>query len=205
VRSINGSTWLETLGQDQVGWQHTTYKGSWSDPDLSHRPGPNPSHSVGEALPEVAFAGSAATRILWLHMAAAPLVPELYCSDLERSVAFYVGVLGFIVAYERPEERFVYLQREGAELMLEQPTGRTFLAADLEHPYGRGINLQIEVTDVASLYAVVQAAAWPVFLQLETRWYRRDAVLLGNRQFVVQDPDGYLLRFFEDLGSRPAR
>jgi len=138
-------------------------------------------------------------------MAAALLVPELYCSDLERSVAFYVGVLGFTVAYERPEERFVYLQREGAQLMLEQPTGRTFLAADLEHPYGRGINLQIEVTDVASLYAAVQAAAWPVFLQLETRWYRRDEVLLGNRQFVVQDPDGYLLRFFEDLGSRPAR
>jgi catechol 2,3-dioxygenase-like lactoylglutathione lyase family enzyme len=138
-------------------------------------------------------------------MAAAPLVPELYCSDLARSVAFYVGVLGFAVAYERPEERFAYLQREGAELMLEQPTGRTFLAAELEHPYGRGINLQIEVADVASLYAAVQAAAWPVFLQLETRWYRRDEVLLGNRQFMVQDPDGYLLRFFEDLGARPAR
>jgi hypothetical protein len=43
----------------------------------------------------------------------------------------------------------------------------------------------------------------PLFVPLEERWYRRDDVLLGNRQFLVQDPDGYLLRFFEDLGERP--
>jgi hypothetical protein len=27
---------------------------------------------------------------------------------------------------------------------------------------------------------------------------------VGNRQFVVADPDGYLLRFHEALGTRPA-
>jgi hypothetical protein len=27
----------------------------------------------------------------------------------------------------------------------------------------------------------------------------------GNRQFVVTDPDGYLLRFYEDMGSRPVQ
>ena len=81
---------------------------------------------------------------------------------------------------------------------------RTLLAAELEYPYGRGVNLQIEVANIAALYAAVQPAAWPVFLELETRWNRRSDLLLGNRQFVVQDPDGYLLRFFEDLGSRPA-
>jgi len=49
VRSINGSHWLETLGQYQVGWQHTAYKGSWSDADPTHRPGPNPSHGATAA------------------------------------------------------------------------------------------------------------------------------------------------------------
>ena len=49
VSSMNGSRWLETLGQYHIGWQHTTYKGSWSDPALSHRPGPNPSKSATEA------------------------------------------------------------------------------------------------------------------------------------------------------------
>jgi hypothetical protein len=42
-------------------------------------------------------------------------------------------------------------------------------------------------------------------LDLEDRWYDRDSLSFGNRQFVVQDPDGYLLRFFQDLGSRPAQ
>ncbi len=43
VSSINGSKWLETLGQYRAGWQHTTFRGSWSDADPSHRPGPDPS------------------------------------------------------------------------------------------------------------------------------------------------------------------
>lgn len=137
-------------------------------------------------------------------MLGARLVPELYCSDIERSVSFYVELLGFLVRFARPEERFVYLDREGAEIMLEQPTTRMFLSAELEHPYGRGVNFQIEVADVATLYARVKASPWPVFLELEDRWYRQDERELGNRQFVAQDPDGYLLRFFQDLGSRPA-
>lgn len=49
VSSINGSKWLEILGQYRAGWQHTTYKGSWSDPDPSHRPGPDPSQSAIKA------------------------------------------------------------------------------------------------------------------------------------------------------------
>ncbi|MSQ61171.1 MAG: VOC family protein [Dehalococcoidia bacterium] len=134
----------------------------------------------------------------------AKLVPELYCSEIEQSLAFYVGTLGFVVVYARPEERFAFLEREGAQIMIEQPTERTLLAAEFVHPFGRGINLQIEVSDVVSLYAIVQAAASLINLPLEDKWYRRDAELMGNRQFVVQDPDGYLLRFFQDLGAKPA-
>ncbi len=132
------------------------------------------------------------------------LVPELYCSDLEQSLSFYVDLLGFTVQFVRPEERFAYLDREGAEIMLEQSTGRTFLTAELERPYGRGVNFQIEVTDVESLFAAARASPWRVLLELEDRWYRRGELAFGNRQFVIEDPDGYLLRFFEDLGSRPA-
>jgi catechol 2,3-dioxygenase-like lactoylglutathione lyase family enzyme len=133
----------------------------------------------------------------------ARLVPELYCAELARSLRFYVEVLGFDVLYTRMEESFAYLQREGAELMLEEPRGRVFLAGPLQYPYGRGINLQIEVADVAELFAAVQRSRSPIVLPLEDRWYRRDDSELGNRQFVVQDPDGYLLRFFQSLGSRP--
>ncbi|MGO4722689.1 MULTISPECIES: bleomycin resistance protein [unclassified Inquilinus] len=133
------------------------------------------------------------------------LVPELYVSEIGRSLGFYTGVLGFAVRYDRPEERFAWLDRDGAALMLEQPVdaGRTWLAGPLEPPYGRGVNLQIEVADVDALHAAVLAAEAPLVLPLEERWYRRDDGETGNRQFVVRDPDGYLLRFFQDLGSRP--
>lgn len=131
------------------------------------------------------------------------LVPELVCSDIARSLAFYVDLLGFSILYQRPDERFAYLERDGVEIMLEQPTGRSFVAATLEPPYGRGMNLAIEVADVDSLHDTV-AAVTPLFLEIEEKWYRRDDMQLGNRQFIVADPDGYLLRFFQDLGSRPA-
>jgi hypothetical protein len=40
---------------------------------------------------------------------------------------------------------------------------------------------------------------------MEEKWYRADNVYVGNRQFIVQDPDGYLLRFYQHLGTRDLR
>jgi catechol 2,3-dioxygenase-like lactoylglutathione lyase family enzyme len=48
------------------------------------------------------------------------LVPELAVSDWERSCHFYVTVLGFSVAYDRPEDGFSYLTFGDAELMIDQ-------------------------------------------------------------------------------------
>ncbi len=136
----------------------------------------------------------------------AALVPEFDVTDLEASLAFYLGVLGFRVRYARPEERFVYLEREGAELMLEAASGpgRRFRTAPLGVPFGRGVNLQIRVGDARALLDAARAAGAAIILDIEDRWYRTGADEAGNRQFVVADPDGYLLRFFEDLGLRPA-
>ncbi|MBI3675402.1 MAG: VOC family protein [Proteobacteria bacterium] len=132
------------------------------------------------------------------------LVPELDVSDLDASLRFYVGVLGFTVMFSRPEERFAYLAREGAELMLEEAAGpgRRFRTAPLEKPFGRGVNLQIRVSAVEPLHDAVRAAGYQPLIPLEERWYAQDNRSAGNRQFVVADPDGYLLRFFQDLGWR---
>ncbi len=131
------------------------------------------------------------------------LVPELICSDIERSLKFYTEVLGFTVLFARPEERFAYLEREGAQLMIEQSVGRAFLAGELAYPYGRGMNLQIRTENVDALYVRVQSVKADIYLPMEEKWYRRENVLDGSRQFIVQDPDGYLLRFSQDLGSKP--
>lgn len=134
------------------------------------------------------------------------LVPELDVSDLDGSLSVYIDVLGFDCYVSRPEERFAYLIRDGVHLMLEEATGpgRRFRTAPLERPFGRGMNLQIEVADVDALYARVQQAGLTVVIALEERWYRQDNTEAGHRQFVMADPDGYLLRFFRNLGRRPA-
>ncbi len=137
---------------------------------------------------------------------APPLTPELDVEDLETSLRIYTGAFGFRVLFQRPEERFAYLELEGAHLMLEEAAGpgRRFRTAPLEKPNGRGINLQIRVSDVAILYDRVAHAEVSVIIPLEERWYRQGSLERGNRQFVAADPDGYLLRFFSDLGERPA-
>lgn len=134
------------------------------------------------------------------------IVPELYVSDFARSLAFYTVIIGFEVRYARPEERFVYLSLGAAELMLEQPTlpERTFLAGELVFPYGRGMNLSVPVDDADAVYERVKQANASVLLPPEERWYRQNAQEAGNRQFVVADPDGYLLRIVQPLGTRPS-
>lgn len=134
------------------------------------------------------------------------LVPELSVCDLTQSLRFYRDLLGFRLRYARPEEGFAYLEREGAEIMLDQiGLGRDFDAALRagDRPFGRGVNLQIRTASVAPLLSALADAGLPLHLPPEDRWYRRDKVETGNRQFIVSDPDGYLLRFYEDLGERP--
>ena len=147
----------------------------------------------------------------------APLVPEFDVRDLDRSLRFYVGVIGFVVIFERAKERFVYLGLGAAELMLQDASGpgRRFRTAPLERPFGRGINFQIAVPDVDEILRAVHAAGVEPLIEIEERWYEvnvvtpsgrwseRGVMEVGNRQFVVADPDGYLLRFYTSLGSRP--
>lgn len=134
------------------------------------------------------------------------LVPELAVTDYPASRDFYCAVLGFRLCYERPEEGFGYLALGAAELMLDQiGLGRDFDAGHLPHarPYGRGMNLQIRVPELAPLLAQLAAVDWPLVVPQETQWYRENDTEHGQTQCVVADPDGYLLRFFQELGSRP--
>jgi len=136
-------------------------------------------------------------------MSGAKLVPELMVSDHAASRDFYIRILGFSVRYERPAEKFCYLDLDGAELMIEQETD-FWATARREKPYGRGINLQIEVPALEPILGRLAAAGISLFRPVEEAWYRAGNTYSGNRQFLVQDPDGYLLRIFEDLGEQAA-
>ena len=52
------------------------------------------------------------------------------------------------------------------------------------------------------LHAAILTAGVAIYLPLEERWYRRESDEIGVRQFAIQDPDGYLLRFSQVIGQR---
>lgn len=134
----------------------------------------------------------------------APLVPELVCSDFARSRGFYVDLLGFKPAYERPEHHFAYLERGPIQIMIEQfSDDGSWLTGEMVQPYGRGINLQIEIDDLDALAGKIKQAGIVFYREPVDRWYRVDDHESGQRQFLVQDPDGYLLRFCQHIGERP--
>ncbi len=136
----------------------------------------------------------------------ARLTPELLIADLTRSLHFWVDLIGFRIAYDRPEDGFAYLDLDGAQVMLEtrNPASRQWLTGPLEAPLGRGINFEIGVPAVEPILNRLEAAGWPLFMAVEDKWYRAGDVEVGQRQFLVQDPDGYLLRLAATLGERPA-
>jgi catechol 2,3-dioxygenase-like lactoylglutathione lyase family enzyme len=133
----------------------------------------------------------------------AKLVCELLVEDLAVSRAFWQGVLGFGVAYQRPEQGFVYLERpDGAQIMLCQRSGNWETAA-LERPFGRGVMFQVFVDDLAPIQAAVAGAGRALHAgprEVWRRWGDREG---GKREIVVQDPDGYLVMLAQDLGERP--
>jgi catechol 2,3-dioxygenase-like lactoylglutathione lyase family enzyme len=131
------------------------------------------------------------------------LIPELSVQNYLISLEFYTQVLGFQVLYERPEEGFAFLTLGQVQLMIDQiGLGRTWQTAVFEYPLGRGINFQITVDHLKPILENIAKRQIPLLMEVEERWYRKGNLELGNRQFLIQDPDGYLLRFAEDLGQR---
>ncbi len=132
----------------------------------------------------------------------AALVPELSVTDIRASLSFWCNLLGFGVAYDRPAARFAYLVRERLQIMLCERNGR-WESAELQRPFGRGINLQMTMPSIAPVLAALHGAGWPLFEQPSDAWYRVGDLECGQREFLVEDPDGYLLQFAEVLGTRP--
>ncbi len=129
------------------------------------------------------------------------LVPELTVSRFSESLRFYVDIVGFQVKYRRTEPHFAYLDLEGAQLMIEAFHSDGWNVGELHRPYGRGINFQIETSDAKSLRNRIVSNGYLLYIDLEDCWYDVGTALRGQRQFLVQDPDGYLLRFSEHLGD----
>ena len=96
----------------------------------------------------------------------------------------------------KEENKFVFVALEDNQMMLEQINGH-WNTGKLEYPFGRGINFEMSVSDVDSIYKRIIEAGINPFVEMESVTYRTGESELTQKQFLVLDPDGYLLRFVE--------
>lgn len=122
------------------------------------------------------------------------LIPELSVSSIEASKDFYVNKLGFKIEYERKEDKFIYISFEGNQIMLQE-INNNWSVGLLEYPFGRGIIFEMTVSNIDKFYNNVKASNIMLFKDLIINKYRKDNETIIQKEFLIQDPDGYLLRF----------
>ena len=130
------------------------------------------------------------------------IIPEFSVTNLENSLKFY-KTIGFKIEYDRPENKFAFISLGEIQFMIQElSTNDKWSLAPLTYPFGNGINFQLEVDNLQEIYNNLKNSNYKITFDIEENWYRQDDKLLGNKEFLVQDPDGYLLRFYQDLGEK---
>lgn len=130
------------------------------------------------------------------------IIPELSVTNLENSLNFY-KTAGFEIKYNRTEDKFAFISLNNIQFMLQELSNNDkWNVGELKYPFGNGINFQLEVENVDKIYNNFKNNNYIIAFDIEENWYRQDDKMLGNKEFLIQDPDGYLLRFSEDLGEK---
>ena len=122
------------------------------------------------------------------------MIPELSVFDIEQTKRFY-NDLGFKIEYERPEERFVFMSFQDSQFMFEQIHDNGWNIGELIYPLGRGINFSIAVDDIEGLYKLVKTLNLEIYRDLNRSIYQVNGTEETQTEFLIQDPNGYLLRF----------
>lgn len=129
------------------------------------------------------------------------LVPELSVTNIEQSKWFYIELLDFQLEYERKKDKFAFLSLNNAQLMLEEQNGH-WETGSLEYPFGRGVNFQIIVEDIQSIVNRLNEHAISLFREPFVSEYAIGDTFIKEIEFLVQDPDGYLLRFSQEVKGK---
>ena len=122
------------------------------------------------------------------------MIPELSVFDIEQTRRFY-NDLGFKIEYERPEEKFVFMSFQDSQFMFEQIHDNGWNIGELIYPLGRGINFSIAVDDIEGLYKLVKTLNIEIYRELNRSIYQVNGTEETQTEFLIQDPNGYLLRF----------
>jgi len=119
------------------------------------------------------------------------MAASLTVSDLERSVAWYRDVLGFIVGQRWEEEgdvRGIQMKAGACDIML----GQDDFAKGRERQKGAGFRLWVAtIQDITAIAARIKATGWSLDREpSETPW--------GDWVFAVSDPDGFKITVVQE-------
>lgn len=114
----------------------------------------------------------------------------LYVKDPLRSADFY-GELGFIVSKRSAEHSTIRLNWFKIDLIGQDSEEKEeFQAEAAAEPRGSGIYIDLSVANVDECYnEIIAKGLKPASAPRDWPW--------GNREFVLRDPDGYKLVFFQ--------
>ena len=125
------------------------------------------------------------------------MTPNLIVASVERSLGFYVDVLGFsrgMTVPDQPPFVFASVTAGPVEIFFNDVATVTRESPQLAgRPFGGGNTMFIEVEGVDALHDTVKLRA-TVVMNLTTQWY-------GMREFAIVDPDDYVITFAERVGQ----
>ena len=123
------------------------------------------------------------------------LIPELTVQDIYRTKHFYIDILDFKIEYERINDKFIFVSYENSQIMFEQYHENGWNIGELEYPFGRGINFSIKSSNIDALYKKIQGNNIEFYRRMNVERYKSNEAVIEQKEFLIQDPDGYLLRF----------
>ena len=125
------------------------------------------------------------------------LTPNLLVASVERSLAFYVDVLGFERGLTVPDESpfvFASVTSGAIEIFFNDAASAVKEYPGFDgKPIGATGTLFIEVEGVDALHDRLKPRV-PIVMPIVTQFY-------GMREFAFEDPDGYVITFAERIGG----
>jgi catechol 2,3-dioxygenase-like lactoylglutathione lyase family enzyme len=123
------------------------------------------------------------------------LTPNLLVASVERSLAFYIDVLGFVRGMTVPEQSpfvFASVVSGTVEIFLnDRDTAIKEYPGFAGVPLGATATMFIEMEGVDALHDRLKSRV-AIAMPLITQWY-------GLKEFAIADPDGYLITFAERM------
>jgi predicted enzyme related to lactoylglutathione lyase len=111
---------------------------------------------------------------------------EIFPADLDATVDFYTRVLRFAVTKDQRHEPIAYVSMQRGAVLAGAARRSVPDARPVRRP-PTGVEIVLEVDDVAAERDRVVAAGWPLEQDLADRPW-------GLTDFRIIDPDGYYLR-----------